>query len=67
MSHRSIDIVDEFVFLRRENERLKKRLDKIELPFVQASALIDDVKREVESVKKTVETVEMEMKNGKCV
>jgi len=67
MTHRRIDIVDEFTMLRKENDRLKKRLDRIEVLFNQAQNLVELVKIEVIDIKRNVETMESEMKNGKLV
>lgn len=67
MTHRTIDIVDEFTMLRKENDRLKKRLDRIEVLFNQAQNLVELVKIEVTDIKRNVETMESEMKNGKLV
>ena len=67
MTHRRIDIVDEFTMLRKENDRLKKRLDRIEVLFNQAQNLVELVKIEVTDIKRNVETMESEMKNGKLV
>jgi regulator of replication initiation timing len=67
MTHKRIDIVDEFTMLRKENDRLKKRLDRIEVLFNQAQNLVELVKIEVTDIKRNVETMESEMKNGKLV
>jgi predicted nucleic acid-binding Zn-ribbon protein len=67
MTHRRIDIVDEFTMLKKENDRLKKRLDRIEVLFNQAQNLVELVKIEVTDIKRNVETMESEMKNGKLV
>jgi len=67
MTHRRIDIVDEFTMLRKENDRLKRRLDRIEVLFNQAQNLVELVKIEVIDIKRNVETMESEMKNGKLV
>lgn len=67
MTHNRIDIVDEFTMLRKENDRLKKRLDRIEVLFNQAQNLVELVKIELIDIKRNVETMESEMKNGKLV
>lgn len=62
MTHRRVDIVDEFTMLRKENDRLKKRLDRIEVLFNQAQNLVELVKIEVTDIKRNVETMETDFK-----
>ena len=48
--------------LRKENDRLKKRLDRIEVLFNQAQNLVELVKIEVTDIKRNVETMETDFK-----
>ena len=65
MARLQIDIVDEMVLMKRENDRLKKRLDRIDVLFNQAENLIELVKLEVTDIRRSVEATEREMRNGK--
>ena len=67
MIHRKIDIVDEITMMRKENERLKKRLDRIEVLFNQAQNMVDLIKMDLVDIRRLVETTESDMKNGKLV
>lgn len=65
MSRQKIDIVDEVTLMRKENDRLKKRLDRLDVLFNQAENLIELVKLEVTDIRRSVEATEREMRNGK--
>ena len=67
MTRAKIDIVDEFVLLRRENDRMRKRLDRIDVLFNQAENLIEILKLELTDIRRSVETTEREMKNGRIL
>lgn len=67
MIHRKIDIVDEITLMRKENDRLKKRLDRIEVLFNQAQNMVDLIKMDLVDIRRLVETTESDMKNGKLV
>ena len=64
MIHRKIDIVDEITLMRKENERLKKRLDRIEVLFNQAQNMVDLIKMDLVDIRRLVETTESDMKRG---
>ena len=64
MIHRKIDIVDEITMMRKENERLKKRLDRIEVLFNQAQNMVDLIKMDLVDIRRLVETTESDMKRG---
>ena len=67
MAHQRIDIVDEITLMRKENERLKKRLDRIEVLFNQAQNMVDMIKLDLVDIKRIVETTQKEMHNGKAI
>jgi regulator of replication initiation timing len=67
MKHTKIDIVDEITLMRKENDRLKKRLDRINNLFNQAQNLVEVVKLEMIDIKRNVETLQREMQNGKII
>jgi hypothetical protein len=64
MIHRKIDIVDEITIMRKENDRLKKRLDRIEVLFNQAQNMVDLIKMDLVDIRRLVETTESDMKRG---
>lgn len=47
-----MDYAEEFLFLKKENNRIQKRLDKIEQLFAEAYRLIYTIKYEVDEVRK---------------
>lgn len=67
MARLQIDIVDEMVLMKRENDRLKKRLDRIDVLFNQAENLIEILKLELTDIRRSVEATEREMRNGRIV
>ena len=67
MTHVKIDIVDEMTLMRKENQRLKKRLDRIDVLFNQAENLIEILKLDLTDIRRSVEATEREMKNGRLV
>lgn len=67
MKHTKIDIVDEITLMRKENDRLKKRLDRIDNLFNQAQNLVELVKLEMIDIKRNVENLQKEMENGRIV
>ena len=67
MKHTKIDIVDEITLMRKENHRLKKRLDRIDNLFNQAQNLVELVKLEMIDIKRNVENLQKEMENGRIV
>lgn len=64
MIRMKIDIVDEITIMRKENERLKKRLDRIEVLFNQAQNMVDLIKMDLVDIRRLVETTESDMKRG---
>ena len=67
MTHVKIDIVDEMTLIRKENQRLKKRLDRIDVLFNQAENLIEILKLDLTDIRRSVEATEREMRNGRIV
>lgn len=67
MTRKKIDIVDEVTLMRKENDRLRKRLDRIDVLFNQAENLVEIVKLELIDIRRSVETTEREMRNGRIV
>jgi len=47
-----MDYAEEFLFLKKENIRIQKRLDKIDQLFAEAYRLIYTIKYEVDEVRK---------------
>ena len=64
MDPQKIDFVDEVTLMRKENKRLKKRLDRINLLFNEAENLVELVKLELIDIRRSVETMERETRNG---
>lgn len=60
MTRAKIDIVDEFVLLRRENDRLRKRLDRIDVLFNQASNIVEILKLEISDARRSIELIEQD-------
>ena len=67
MTRQKIDIVDEMTLMRKENDRLRKRLDRIDVLFNQAQNLVEMLKLDLTDVRRSVETIEREMRNGRIV
>lgn len=67
MTRKKIDIVDEVTLMRKENDRLRKRLDRIDVLFNQAENLVEIVKLELIDIRRSVETTEREMRNGRIL
>ena len=65
MIPRNTDFADEIVLLKRENERMKKRLDRIDVLFNQAQNMIDALKFELIDIKRVVDTAQWEMDVGR--
>lgn len=67
MTHVKIHIVDEMTLMKKENQRLKRRLDRIDVLFNQAENLIEILKLDLTDIRRSVEATEREMKNGRLV
>ena len=67
MIRQKIDIADEFVLLRKQNEKLRNRLDRIDVLFNQANNLITILNDELNEIKDFLEKAEKDVKNGQCL
>lgn len=63
MRCQKIDFVDEVTLMRKENDRLKKRLDKIDALFNEAQGIVDLVKLELIDINRNVEILNFNVRN----